>query len=202
MARAWLPRHGATPLTNCCDRAADHSESAFVAAQATVRERGLPAGIEPPGIAPVGQRIIAVPNDEFDYVGDATERNLRVRGPASRGRSSQPAHHQGASCLGRGRKCPCRLGPGRERRPGLSGPIGVVPVDLGGEGPTRHVRLVSTRRRTKARYKPPQLYRLLDPTNYSKSARQLLAVLALGGASVTVADARRTRRTPHSKIPA
>jgi hypothetical protein len=49
---------------------------------------------------------------------------------------------------------------------------------------------------------PPQLYRLLDPTNYSKSARQLLAVLALGGASVTVADARRTRRTPHSKIPA
>lgn len=35
---------------------------------------------------------------------------------------------------------------------------------------------------------PPQLYRLLDPTNYSKSARQLLAVLALGGASVTVAD--------------
>ncbi|HEX5615544.1 MAG TPA: hypothetical protein VFZ83_10375 [Acidimicrobiia bacterium] len=35
---------------------------------------------------------------------------------------------------------------------------------------------------------PPQLYRLLDPTNSSKSARQLLAVLALGGASVEVAD--------------
>lgn len=40
---------------------------------------------------------------------------------------------------------------------------------------------------------PPQLYRLLDPTNYSKSARQLLAVLALGGASVEVADAKSTR---------
>jgi len=49
---------------------------------------------------------------------------------------------------------------------------------------------------------PPQLYRLLDPTNYSKSARQLLAVLALGGASVTVADTRRTGRTRHSKVPA
>lgn len=36
---------------------------------------------------------------------------------------------------------------------------------------------------------PPQLYRLLDPTNYTKSARQLLAVLALGGGSVTVTDA-------------
>lgn len=35
---------------------------------------------------------------------------------------------------------------------------------------------------------PPQLYRLLDPTNYSKSARQLLALLALGGASVHVTD--------------
>ncbi|HVA03546.1 MAG TPA: hypothetical protein VMU64_07310 [Acidimicrobiales bacterium] len=47
---------------------------------------------------------------------------------------------------------------------------------------------------------PPQLYRLLDPTNYSKSARQLLAVLALGGASVTVADTKshnaRRRRVP------
>ncbi len=41
---------------------------------------------------------------------------------------------------------------------------------------------------------PPQLYRLLDPTNYSKSARQLLAVLALGGASVTVADTPSVRR--------
>lgn len=35
---------------------------------------------------------------------------------------------------------------------------------------------------------PPQLYRLLDPTNYTKSARQLLALLALGGASVHVAE--------------
>lgn len=42
---------------------------------------------------------------------------------------------------------------------------------------------------------PPQLYRLLDPTNYTKSARQLLAVLALGGASVHVTDGTdRTRR--------
>lgn len=45
---------------------------------------------------------------------------------------------------------------------------------------------------------PPQLYRLLDPTNYTKSARQFLAVLALGGASVTVTDAlperHRSRR--------
>jgi hypothetical protein len=48
---------------------------------------------------------------------------------------------------------------------------------------------------------PPQLYRLLDPTNYSKSARQLLAVLALGGASVTVADARPTQRARRSKAP-
>jgi hypothetical protein len=51
---------------------------------------------------------------------------------------------------------------------------------------------------------PPQLYRLLDPTNYSKSARQLLAVLALGGASVTVADVRgkqpRVRRTNVAKV--
>jgi hypothetical protein len=46
---------------------------------------------------------------------------------------------------------------------------------------------------------PPQLYRLLDPTNYSKSARQLLAVLALGGASVTVAD---TRSVPTRRVPA
>ena len=35
---------------------------------------------------------------------------------------------------------------------------------------------------------PTQLYRLLDTTNYTKSARQLLAVLALGGASLIVAD--------------
>jgi hypothetical protein len=50
---------------------------------------------------------------------------------------------------------------------------------------------------------PPQLYRLLDPTNYSKSARQLLAVLALGGASVTVADTPPAgRRTRHGKVPA
>lgn len=45
---------------------------------------------------------------------------------------------------------------------------------------------------------PPQLYRLLDPTNYTKSARQLLALLALGGASVQVTDAapeqKRARR--------
>lgn len=41
---------------------------------------------------------------------------------------------------------------------------------------------------------PPQLYRLLDPTNYTKSARQLLAVLALGGAAVKVTDARTGRR--------
>jgi hypothetical protein len=38
---------------------------------------------------------------------------------------------------------------------------------------------------------PAQLYRLLDPTNYNKSARQLLALLAIGGAAVTVSDARR-----------
>lgn len=38
---------------------------------------------------------------------------------------------------------------------------------------------------------PPQLYRLLDPTNCTKSARQLLAVLALGGASVQVTDSVR-----------
>jgi len=43
---------------------------------------------------------------------------------------------------------------------------------------------------------PPQLYRLLDPTNYSKSARQLLALLALGGATVSVAP------RPHPKVPA
>jgi hypothetical protein len=50
---------------------------------------------------------------------------------------------------------------------------------------------------------PAQLYRLLDPTNYSKSARQLLAVLALGGASVTIADARPTRsRARRSRLSA
>jgi hypothetical protein len=49
---------------------------------------------------------------------------------------------------------------------------------------------------------PPQLYRLLDPTNYSKSARQLLAVLALGGASVTVGDARRLPRARRGRVPA
>ncbi|HVC67216.1 MAG TPA: hypothetical protein VND44_06440 [Acidimicrobiales bacterium] len=38
---------------------------------------------------------------------------------------------------------------------------------------------------------PAQLYRLLDPTNYNKSARQLLALLVIGGAAVTVSDARR-----------
>lgn len=38
---------------------------------------------------------------------------------------------------------------------------------------------------------PAQLYRLLDPTNYNKSARQLLALLAIGGATVTVTDARQ-----------
>lgn len=37
---------------------------------------------------------------------------------------------------------------------------------------------------------PTQVYRLLDPTNYEKSARQLLALLAVGGATVTVADER------------
>jgi len=67
---------------------------------------------------------------------------------------------------------------------------------------------------------PAQLYRLLDPTNYAKSAHQLLALLALGGASVTVVtEPRRTaaktkampkkpkprkavaRRVPHRKAP-
>lgn len=46
---------------------------------------------------------------------------------------------------------------------------------------------------------PPQLYRLLDPTNYSKSARQLLALLALGGASVQVTDGPPER---HRAVPA
>ncbi len=46
---------------------------------------------------------------------------------------------------------------------------------------------------------PPQLYRLLDPTNYSKSARQLLALLALGGASVQVTDGLPGR---HRSVPA
>lgn len=49
---------------------------------------------------------------------------------------------------------------------------------------------------------PPQLYRLLDPTNYSKSARQLLALLALGGASVTVSDTTSRSRSRRPKIPA
>lgn len=49
---------------------------------------------------------------------------------------------------------------------------------------------------------PPQLYRLLDPTNYSKSARQLLAVLALGGASVTVADMPPRSRLRGRPVPA
>jgi hypothetical protein len=38
---------------------------------------------------------------------------------------------------------------------------------------------------------PAQLYRLLDPTNYNKSARQLLALLAIGGATVTISDIRQ-----------
>ena len=38
---------------------------------------------------------------------------------------------------------------------------------------------------------PGQLYRLLDPTNYNKSARQLLVLLAIGGATVTISDTRR-----------
>ncbi len=42
---------------------------------------------------------------------------------------------------------------------------------------------------------PTQLYRLLDPTNYSKSARQLLSLLALLGASVKITDSRPTRRS-------
>lgn len=46
---------------------------------------------------------------------------------------------------------------------------------------------------------PTQLYRLLDPTNYTKSARQLLALLALGGGTVTVTDAKPQQRR---KIPA
>lgn len=46
---------------------------------------------------------------------------------------------------------------------------------------------------------PAQLYRLLDPTNYTKSARQLLGLLALGGATVTVADATKS---PRRKVPA
>ncbi len=41
---------------------------------------------------------------------------------------------------------------------------------------------------------PTQLYRLLDPTNYSKSARQLLSLLALLGASVKITDTRPARR--------
>lgn len=42
---------------------------------------------------------------------------------------------------------------------------------------------------------PPQLYRLLDTTNYSKSARQLLALLALLGAEVAVIDRHAARAT-------
>ena len=50
---------------------------------------------------------------------------------------------------------------------------------------------------------PPQLYRLLDPTNYSKSARQLLALLALGGASVHVTDAAPEQKRPRRRtVPA
>ena len=50
---------------------------------------------------------------------------------------------------------------------------------------------------------PAQLYRLLDPTNYSKSARQLLALLALGGASVTVTDSSPPPQQPRKrKVPA
>jgi hypothetical protein len=50
---------------------------------------------------------------------------------------------------------------------------------------------------------PPQLYRLLDPTNYSKSARQLLALLALGGASVQVTDvAPEQKRSRRRAVPA
>ena len=53
------------------------------------------------------------------------------------------------------------------------------------------------------RTSPPQLYRLLDPTNYSKSARQLLALLALGGGSVTVTDlSPAARRARHKQVPA
>ena len=37
---------------------------------------------------------------------------------------------------------------------------------------------------------PTQLYRLLDPTNYAKSAHQLLALLALVGCEVTVVEAK------------
>ncbi len=44
---------------------------------------------------------------------------------------------------------------------------------------------------TKLGTSPAQLYRLLDPTNYNKSARQFLALLAIGGATVTVSDTRR-----------
>lgn len=50
---------------------------------------------------------------------------------------------------------------------------------------------------------PPQLYRLLDPANYSKSARQLLALLALGGGSVTVTDTAPRRDRPRRRaVPA
>jgi hypothetical protein len=41
---------------------------------------------------------------------------------------------------------------------------------------------------------PTQLYRLLDPTNYAKSLRQLLALLYVLGCDVDVAVRRRPRR--------
>lgn len=40
---------------------------------------------------------------------------------------------------------------------------------------------------------PAQLYRLLDPTNYSKSARQLISLLYLLGAEVGIEVRDRTR---------
>ena len=94
------------------------------------------------------------------------------------------------------------------------GDLGVVPADRGTK-PVAHLARLELYRLTleaKARLEasglsvrtaaqrlgtsPPQLYRLLDPTNYSKSARQLLALLALGGATVSVAP------RPHPKVPA
>jgi hypothetical protein len=49
-------------------------------------------------------------------------------------------------------------------------------------------REVSTRLRTS----PTQLYRLLDPTNYGKSLRQLFALLSLLGYDVDVSVSERT----------
>jgi hypothetical protein len=46
---------------------------------------------------------------------------------------------------------------------------------------------------------PPQLHRLLDPTNDTKSARQIPAVLALGGDSVKVTDAPGGRSRAHRR---